>query len=547
MKTWIDSHWFQRILEIIPGLSVWIVLIFPFALAYPVPMIVAYFILIFNLYWFLKALNIARHLMNGLSHMRYNMRTDWYEKARFITKDPASYLKSLEDEYKKADGNAVERLKLRDLNGEISEIRNLSGRKEVIKNIDDIVHVVFIAVSTETIEIVEPTVEYVYNSNYPSDKIIVVIAGENRMKENVTDVVKHIRAKYEGKFMDFRHYLHVEAPDEVRGKGANLAYAGHHFWEEFKDSGIDPENALVTTLDADHIVHKEYFSRLSYKYITSPDRDRETYQPIALLFNNIWDAPAPNRVAAIASSFWLLVESMRPYRLRTFASHSQSLKTLLATDFWSNQTIVEDGHQYFRTYFAYNGNIEMVPLLLPVYQDCVLDENIYKTFKSQYVQRRRWAWGASDFPFVVRNFMKHPEIPFREKAIQTFRQYVSHLSWASSSLLLATAWIPLFFNQRFMDSVIAHNVTSYSGELALFAWIGVFFSVWTYMRLLPKKPEHYSKLRYIGMITQWIFIPPVAIILSSIPSIDAQTRLAFGKYLGFKTTHKVRKSKVVIE
>ncbi len=547
MRKWVDARWFQRLLEIIPGLSVWVVLIFPFALAYPFPMVVAYFILIFNLYWFLKALNIARHLMNGLSHMRYNMRTDWYEKARFISKDPESYLKSIEKEYEEADGSALNKIGKRDLKNEIEEVRNLDGRKDLLKSIDDIVHVAFIAVSTESIDIVEPTVEYIYNSNYPAEKIIVVIAGENRMKKSVENVVSHIEKKYRGKFMDLKHYMHVETAGEVRGKGANLAYAGRHFWEDFKNSGIDPGNVLVTTLDADHIVHKEYFARLTYKYIVSPDRDRETYQPIALLFNNIWDAPAPNRVAAIASSFWLLVESMRPYRLRTFASHSQSLKTLLTTDFWSNQTIVEDGHQYFRTYFAYNGNIEMVPLLLPVYQDCVLDENIYRTFKSQYVQRRRWAWGASDFPFVVRNFLKHPEIPLREKAIQIFRQYVSHLSWASSSLLLATAWIPLLFNYGFMNAVIAHNVTSYSGGLALFAWVGVFFSVWTYLRLLPKKPDHYSKFRYIGMVTQWIFIPPVAILLSSIPSIDAQTRLMFGKYLGFVTTHKVRKSKVVIE
>ncbi len=547
MRKWVDARWFQRLLEIIPGLSVWVVLIFPFALAYPFPMVVAYFILIFNLYWFLKALNIARHLMNGLSHMRYNMRTDWYEKARLISKDPESYLKSIEKEYEEADGSALNKIGKRDLKNEIEEVRNLDGRKDLLKSIDDIVHVAFIAVSTESIDIVEPTVEYIYNSNYPAEKIIVVIAGENRMKKSVENVVSHIEKKYRGKFMDLKHYMHIETAGEVRGKGANLAYAGRHFWEDFKNSGIDPGNVLVTTLDADHIVHKEYFARLTYKYISSPDRDRETYQPIALLFNNIWDAPAPNRVAAIASSFWLLVESMRPYRLRTFASHSQSLKTLLTTDFWSNQTIVEDGHQYFRTYFAYNGNIEMVPLLLPVYQDCVLDENIYRTFKSQYVQRRRWAWGASDFPFVVRNFLKHPEIPLREKAIQTFRQYVSHLSWASSSLLLATAWIPLLFNYGFMNAVIAHNVTSYSGGLALFAWVGVFFSVWTYLRLLPKKPDHYSKFRYIGMVTQWIFIPPVAILLSSIPSIDAQTRLMFGKYLGFVTTHKVRKSKVVIE
>lgn len=547
MKNWIDSRVFQRILEIIPGLSVWIVIIFPFIFASSFPLMVAYFILVFNLYWFLKALNIARHLINGLYHMKYNMRTNWYEKAKLVSGNLNEYLRDLKEEYKKANGGVLKRISKRDLLREIEELENLHKRQGLIKNIDDIIHVVVVAVSTESIDIVEPTIEYIYSSNYPSDKIIIVVAGENRMKENVDEVFGIIQKKYKDKFMDLRLYMHTEKAGEIRGKGSNITCAGKSFWKDFKSSEVDPKNVLVTTLDADHIVHREYFSRLTYKYITSPDRDRETYQPVALLFNNIWDAPAPNRVAAIASSFWLLVESMRPYRLRTFASHTQSLNTLLVTDFWSTQTIVEDGHQYFRTYFAYNGNIEMVPLLLPIYQDCVLDENIYKTFKSQYVQRRRWAWGASDFPFVVKNFLKHPEIPAREKFIQTFRQYVSHLSWASSSLLLATAWIPILFNQQFMDSVIAHNVTRYSGRLALLAWFGVFFSVWTYLRLLPKKPEKYSHFRYVGMIIQWIFTPVVAIILSSIPSIEAQTRLMFGKYLGFFTTPKYRKSKVIID
>ena len=474
------------------------------------------------------------------------MKTDWYRKARLASSNIKEYLEGLRQEYAEVDG-VLEKIKWRDLRHEIETLENLEGRQELVKNIDDIVHVVIIAISTETIDIVDPTIEAIHNSNYASDKTIVVIAGEYRMKENVQKVLKVVNKKYQNRFMALKYYMHKEKEGEIRGKGSNITYAGKHFWKEFKKSEIDPENVLVTTLDADHIVHKEYFARLTYKYITSPDRARETYQPVALLFNNIWDAPAPNRVAAIASSFWLLVESMRPYRLRTFAAHTQSLKTLLVTDFWSTQTIVEDGHQYFRTYFAYNGNIEMVPLLVPVYQDCVLDENVYKTFASQYKQRRRWAWGASDFAYVVKNFLKHPEISLREKTIQTFRQYISHLSWASSSLLLATAWIPILFNQHFMDSVIAHNVTKYSARLAFFAWIGVFFSVWAYLRLLPRKPEQYSRFRYIGMIVQWIFTPIVAIILSAFPSIDAQTRLMFGKYLGFFITPKVRKSKVIID
>jgi len=547
MKTWIDSRWFQRFLEIVPGLSVWIVIIFPFAFAYPFPLIVAYFILIFNLYWFLKAFNIARHLINGLYHMKYNMRTDWFKRCQAVSEDLPAFSDKLGREYQKNANNIFKKIKYRDLKKEIEELENLEGRQELVKSADDIVHLAMIPTYKESFQILDETLDYLMKSNYPSKKIIVVVTGEERDKTSFNKISNALEKKYQTTFRNLIFYIHEDKEGEVKGKGANITSAGRKMMKFINSEGLDPGNILVTTLDADHIVHKEYFARLTYKYIIDPDRDRKTYQPVALLFNNIWDAPAPNRVAAIASSFWILVESMRPYRLKTFASHTQSLKTLLVTDFWSNQTIVEDGHQYFRTYFAFNGNIEMVPLLLPIYQDCLLDETLFTTFKSQYLQRRRWAWGASDFPFVVKNFLKHPEIPLREKIVQTFRQYVSHLSWASSSLLLATAWIPLLFNEQFMDSVIAHNVTRYSSGLAIIAWVGVFFSVWTYIALLPKKPEQYSHFRYIGMITQWIFTPPVAILLSSLPSVDAQTRLMFGKYLEFWVTPKIRKSKVVID
>jgi len=547
MRTWIDSRWFQRFLEIVPGLSVWIVIIFPFAFAYPFPLIVAYFILIFNLYWFLKAFNIARHLINGLYHMKYNMRTDWFKRCQAVSEDLPAFSDKLGREYQKNANNIFKKIKYRDLKKEIEELENLEGRQELVKSADDIVHLAMIPTYKESFQILDETLDYLMKSNYPSKKIIVVVTGEERDKTSFNKISNALEKKYQTTFRNLIFYIHEDKEGEVKGKGANITSAGRKMMKFINSEGLDPGNILVTTLDADHIVHKEYFARLTYKYIIDPDRDRKTYQPVALLFNNIWDAPAPNRVAAIASSFWILVESMRPYRLKTFASHTQSLKTLLVTDFWSNQTIVEDGHQYFRTYFAFNGNIEMVPLLLPIYQDCLLDETLFTTFKSQYLQRRRWAWGASDFPFVVKNFLKHPEIPLREKIVQTFRQYVSHLSWASSSLLLATAWIPLLFNEQFMDSVIAHNVTRYSSSLAIIAWVGVFFSVWTYIALLPKKPEQYSHFRYIGMITQWIFTPPVAILLSSLPSVDAQTRLMFGKYLEFWVTPKIRKSKVVID
>lgn len=536
---WTESRAFTRFLEIIPGLSAWLFLLMPFALAPIIPVFVAYFILAFNLYWFLKAINMARHLIRGSLAMKRNIKIDWAKRCEKVSTDPAKYLDELEARYLKGR----KRIDLYDY----EEIENLNGKYSLIKDWRDIYQVVFITNFQESFEITKPTYQAVCDSNFPNDRIIVVSCGEKRDEEDYTLVSKQLEEEFGKKFKKIMFFMHEDHDGEIKGKGSNLYSAGHKFmdWVNKEMPELKPENVLVTTLDADHLVNSQYFARLTYKYIVDPSRDRKTYQPVPVLFNNIWDAPALNRITAVASSLWQIIEAMRPYRLRTFAAHAQNLQTLLVTDFWSNQTIVEDGHQFWRTYFAYNGDIQMVPLLVPVYQDCVLAETYVKTFVNQYKQRRRWAWGITDFPFVVKNFIKHPEIPFGEKFLQTFRQFAGHFSWATASFLIAFAWIPLIFNAEFQNTVLAHNVTYYSSWMARLAWIGIIANVWTYFSFLPPKPAHYSSTRYIGMVLQWILSPIMAIFLSSLPAFEAQNRLMFGHYMDvFWVTPKHRKSTI---
>lgn len=532
---WVDSKIFNRTLEIMPGLTAWSILILPFVFAQFIPAAVAYFILAFNLYWFSKAINIMRNMLRGFAKMWRSMKIDWLERCKEVSTDPAALMKSLWREYEKTRSTYSHR--------NWQEIDNLDGNYSVVKGWKDVYHAVFITNCFEDFEVTEPTYEAIRDCNYPNDHIIIVSCGEGRDEENYLKVAEQIRAKFGKDFLDIQYYVHKDRPEDVIGKGPNLYSAGHKFVKYLAKEHpyLKPEDILVTTLDADHIVHKEYLSALTYKYIIDANREHKTYQPVALLLNNIWDAPAPSRVLAIASSFWQVVESVRPYRLRTFAAHTQSLKTLLVTDFWSTKTIVEDGHQFWRTLFAYNGDHEMVGLSIPVYQDCVVGENFWGTLKNQYKQRRRWAWGISDFPFIVKNFIKHPEISIGEKFIQTFRHFGGSVSWSTATFLIAFAWVPLTFNQAFQDTVLAHNVAIFSSNMLRLAWVGIFANVWVYFMLLPPLPEHKSKKDYIGMLLQWLLAPVVSIFLSSLPALESQTRLMLGQSLNvFWVTPKHR-------
>lgn len=526
-----DSRKFYRFLEIVPGFLAWTTLILPIALAPFQPIAVAYFILIFNLFWLGKAVNLSRYLIVGFLRLKKNMSVDWVKRCE-NTQDLGGLKEILENEERNGENKL-----------EIEKVNTLMHANIKVPDWKEIYHVVIIAIYTEGLDIIRPTIQAIKDSNFSNDKIMIVLACEERAPE-ASRYAEIAKKEFEKDFKYFDYTVHPkDLPNEVMGKGPNITYAGRKlkkYLDEFEN--IPYENILVTNLDADHIVHKEYFGRSTFCYVLDMKDKKKTYQPVPLLFNNIWDTPAPNRIAAVGSSFWQIVEAMRPYRLKTFASHTQSFQTLVDTDFWAIHSIVEDGHQFWRTYFTYNGEHEMVPLIIPIYQDAVLAETYWKTFKNQYLQRQRWAWGTSDFPFIVVNFMKQKKIGAFEKFIQTFRHFGGLYSWATASFLLAGAWIPLLFNNSFQDTVLAHNVTAYGVFILRLAWFGIFFNVWIYLSLLPPKPKKYGILRQLSMITQWLLSPFVAIFLSSLPALDSQTRLMLGKYLEFWTTPKIRKA-----
>jgi len=538
-RDWIDGRFFTRFLEILPGFTAWSILLLPFALARVLPIAVAYFILGFNLYWFAKSLNIMRYMLRSFRRMWASMKIDWLKRCVAVSADPLAYKESLWREYQKTKTDFSKR--------NWQEIENIGENLSNIKDWKDVYHVIFLTNYREAFEITEGNFTALRDCNFPNDHIIIISCGEKRDEAGYLEVRKNIEKNFGHDFRDIRFFMHEVVPGEVLGKGSNLYSAGHKFKDYFAKncSDIDPENVLVTTLDADHIVHREYLANLTYKYIIDVNRHRKTYQPIALLFNNIWDAPAPSRILAIASSFWQMVESVRPYRLRTFAAHTQSLKTLLVTDFWSNKTVVEDGHQFWRTYFAYNGDQEMVGLQVPVYQDCVIAESFFTTLKIQYLQRRRWAWGISDFPYIIKNFIQHPEIPFFEKFIQTFRHFGGSISWSTATFLIAFAWVPLAFNQAFQDTVLSHNVSIFTSNMLRLAWVGIFANMWVYLILLPPLPKHKKKISYVAMLAQWLIAPVVSILFSSLPALESQTRLMLGQSLNvfyltpkYKAKHK---------
>lgn len=402
----------------------------------------------------------------------------------------------------------------------------------------EVYHLVIIPTYNEAREVLEPTIQQVLASNYDPDKMIFCLAYEERTGPKTEKQALEIVNDYKDKFAHAVAIKHTIAEGEVKGKGANATWACRQMAEYCKKAGLDTDKILVTTLDSDNRPHKMYFAAVTYTYCVSPDPLTTSYQPIPMFTNNIWDAPAPMRVIATGNSFWMVVSAMRPHMLRNFSAHTQSLSTLIATDFWSVRTIVEDGHQYWRTYFTFDGKHEVYPIMLPIYQDAVLNENYRKTLRAQFVQMQRWAYGASDVAYVLETgFFKKNNISKFDLLSKFLRLLEGHISWATAPLLLLfAAFIPLLF---YPQNYIANELPQIASKVQQIAMIGIFITLFLSFKSLPPKPLRYKRHRNIFMLLQWALLPITTIGYTALSGLNSQTRLLFGWYLDqFNVTDK---------
>src|SRR5690606_18309944 len=138
---------------------------------------------------------------------------------------------------------------------------------------------------------------------YSKDKLIVVIAYEQRGGEEIKSTVERLQKEFAGHFFEFITVEHPDGlPGEVVGKGGNITYAGQYLEKWLNKKILALDKVIVTTLDSDNRPHKSYFDYVTYEYIVHEDRTRLSYQPIALFTSNIWDVPAPMRVIATGNS-----------------------------------------------------------------------------------------------------------------------------------------------------------------------------------------------------------------------------------------------------
>lgn len=516
-----DRKGHYRFFEILPGALSYLLILLPLILTLINVTLAVFFILFYLLVFFIRSVGYSIRGIHGYITMKHHMRLDWNGLAADI------------DAGKVLEKNDIERPKWHYKN-----LSRLDTRKYQITP-KELYQVAIIATVNESREVLEPTIQAVLNSDYDPKKIILVIAYEARAGKPAEERVKELIKLY-GK--QFKHAMAVKHPSnlphEIIGKGGNITYAGREVEKYIKKSKIDPSRVLVTSLDSDNRVDRRYFACLSYLYCVVPDPIQASYQPLAMYTNNIWDAPTMMRVLATGNNLFYIVNTKRPHLSRNFSAHAQPLQSLIDTDFWSTRTVVEDGHQFWRSYFRYDGDYRVYPFSIPIYQDAVLAEGYVKTLKAQFMQLRRWTYGASDVAYIAdKGFWHKNKAPKADVLAKMLRTLESHVTWATGPLIVYfAAFIPPFLSPQ---NLAANQLPLIVSRVQRVGLAGLLVSLYVCLVTLPPRPARHKRHRSLFMLLQWVLLPVTSVVYGCAAAFNSQTRLMFKRYSSrFDVTEK---------
>jgi cellulose synthase/poly-beta-1,6-N-acetylglucosamine synthase-like glycosyltransferase len=490
-------RFFYRCLEVLPGAMSWLTLIGVVVLSIYQPFIAAYFVIAFALYWVLKTAFLSYHLRYNWKRLRHHMSLDWESMlARF------SY--------------------------------------------GHLYHVVILPFYKEPASVIAASLEALSKVRYDQKKIIVVLAAEERAGAEALAVQAEMREQYGHVFGHFITPVHPQdVPGEMAGKGSNATHAAEEVRRNVLDVvGIKYSDALVSIFDIDTVLYPDYFNCLVWHFLTAEEPLKSSFQPVPIFNNNIWEAPAVSRVVAMSSTFWEMIQQERPERMATFSSHSVSFQALYEVGYWQTNMVSEDSRIYWNLLIANNGSYHVIPLSYPVSMDANAAPSLWRTLVQIYKQHRRWTYGVENLCYVLYHFSQNHAMSRAQRVRIAFEQAEGYWSLVTNPIMLfILGWAPIFLGGRdFHQTVLSYNLPIMVRDLLILSMFGLVISSFISLTLIPPRPNGASRFHYVVMAVQWVMIPATMIVFSAIPGLDAQTRLMFGKYMGFWVTPKDRVS-----
>jgi cellulose synthase/poly-beta-1,6-N-acetylglucosamine synthase-like glycosyltransferase len=521
-------------------------------------------LLLYALYWVFRTAFYLIRLLTCFFHVVKDTEIDWLARCRRLDRpeDALNALIAEQADWWKARGLPAAPLRFGDrvrrrlylyriFVTDRDAFRGFMARREEIHAVGQylaaadrpdaarLVHLVIIPTYKEGMKILRPTMEHLIAVNYPLDRLHIVIAGE-AADDTFDAVYAELHGAYAEKLPHLYASRHPLAPGELAGKSSNQAYAIKWFDREvLSRHPIPKDRLLVTSLDADYRVHPEYFATLSYKYAVDPERAYHIYQPIPMFFNNIWRVNVFSRILATLGTQIQMARQLDYRENRNFSSYALAFATAEGAGYWDVDVIQEDSRLFWKVYFRFGEKVRVEPLFLPVFGDAVHSATYLKSVVSLYEQMRRWAWGASDVPYVIVRAFQHPEISLGSRLRAVVDVITNYFNWATMPVILAVGtFFPFYLNPEFSDTVIGYNLPVFTSRLLTLTSGGLVIFLIVDAMLAPAKPKEWQPWRRMMVYLQWLIMPLLGIFFSALPAIDAQTRLMIKGELEYKVTEK---------
>lgn len=482
----------SRALEMLPGTITWTFLSFPIWGALLFPDKLAFFLLFFNAYWFYKSATMAVCALAGYRRLQRDQEHDW-----------------------------------------LAEAQRHEGWR-------DIHHLVLIPTYGEATSILRASLEHLARQDFPRDNISVVLAFEER-DPNARRRAAQLLREFEWRFANIWATFHPDDPTEVRGKSSNLAYAGRRAKELLIDGlGYDISKVLVTVCDADSHLHPKYLSALTAKFLADPLGHLRIFQPALLFYANIWRLPASLRPLDGLYSVWEVARLVTRHRLINQSTYSLALQTCDAVGYWDKDVIPEDSRMFFKVFFAFGQDVRVQPIFLPVYADAAEGSSFWQTVVSHYRQTRRWAWGVTDIPYVLRQLVRRKEIPFYARLGRVLFYTEDHIAWPVHWFLITLGTHAMgHLAPVFSATILGQTLASLASWILMACLPCLCVAVWVDYRLRPPREAPVSWWRAALSVCSWLLLPILGLIGSALPALDAHTRMLLGRTLHYQVTTKI--------
>jgi len=322
---------------------------------------------------------------------------------------------------------------------------------------NDVIHFVVLPNYKEDSEVLRLAVESVARSSIAAQQICLVLAMEER-EQGAAEKAEQLLNTFHGRF---KHCIVTYHPPDVAGempgKSANTRWAANHIFDTFMPAhDVDPACAVITVADADSEFHSEYFSALTYHFLSggcdeggTPRRQLTIWQPPILHFKNYLNQPAIVRWCSFITSLHELSCLADPTATRIpYSTYSIPATLAMAVGGWDPDWISEDWHMSLKCFLATGGRLQILPIFLPILNYAPEGESVSETHCARWAQAKRHALGFAELVYFLDHFMRILNCIGKGRDQLTFI-WKSYFLWGNclmTHLVMASFWFLAPFN-----------------------------------------------------------------------------------------------------